>query len=130
MAGKRGGQVVAGLLGNFDAVDKALREMEDAAGSADAEMSIIEQSLEFKLNALKQTWVGTAQAMIDRGDFGTIIDGLTKLSEAIGWVIDKAGMFGTIGLGAGIFAGFKNIGRPKMFGLYKYADINMCSLGY
>lgn len=121
LAGKRGGQVVAGLLGNFDAVDKALREMEDAAGSADAEMSIIEQSLEFKLNALKQTWVGTAQAMIDRGDFGTIIDGLTKLSEAIGWVIDKAGMFGTIGLGAGLFTGIKNVGQAKMWACLIYA---------
>ena len=110
LAGKRGGQVVAGLLSNFDAAEKALKEMEGAAGSADAEMSIIEQSLEFKINALKETWVGTAQAMIDRGDFGTIIDGLTKLSEAIGWVVDKAGLLGTIGIGAGLFAGIKNVG--------------------
>ena len=93
--------------------------MEDAAGSADAEMSIIEQSLEFKLNALKQTWVGTAQAILDRGDFGTVIDGLTKLSEAIGWVIDKFGVLGTIGLGAGLFAGFKNIGREKCYPSYR-----------
>ena len=90
------------MLSNFDAAEKALREMEDAAGSADAEMSIIEQSLEFKINALKQTWIGTAQAMIDRGDFGTIIDGLTKLSEAIGWVIDKFGVLGTTAGIAGI----------------------------
>lgn len=130
LAGKRGGQVVAGLLSNFDSVEKSLREMEGAAGSADAEMGIIQESIDYKLNALKETWVGTAQAMIDRGDLGVIIDALTKLSEAIGWVVDKAGLLGTIGIGAGIFAGFKNIGRPKMFGLYKYADINMCSLGY
>lgn len=104
--------------------------MENAAGSADAEMSIVEESIDFKLNALKETWVGTAQTIVDRGDFGKVIDGLTKLSEAIGWVIDKAGMLGTIGIGAGLFAGIKNIGRPKMFGLYKYADINVCSLGY
>lgn len=130
LAGKRGGQVVAGLLSNFDAAEKALREMEGAAGSADAEMSIVEESIDFKLNKLQQTWVGTIQNIVDRGDLGTAIDGLTKLSEAIGWVVDKAGLLGTIGLGAGLFAGFKNIGRPKMFGLYKYADINMCSLGY
>lgn len=111
LAGKRGGQVVAGLLSNFDAAEKAIKEMEGAAGSADAEMSIIEQSLEFKLNALKQTWVGTAQAILERGDFGKVIDGLTKLSEAIGFVVDKAGLLGTIGLGAGIFAGIKNVGK-------------------
>ena len=32
LAGKRGGQVVAGLLSNFGAVEKALAEMEGAAG--------------------------------------------------------------------------------------------------
>ena len=56
--------------------------------------------------------------------------GFKKYSKQIGWVIDKFGLLGTAAGIGGIFAGFKNIGRPKMFGLYKYADINMCSLGY
>ena len=105
LAGKRGGQVVAGLLSNFDAAEKALREMEGAAGSADAEMSIVEESIDFKLNKLQQTWVGTIQNIVDRGDLGTAIDGLTKLSEAIGLVIDKFGLLGTAGLvGGGILS--------------------------
>lgn len=111
LAGKRGGQVVSGLLTNFDAAEKAIKEMEGAAGSADAEMGIIQESIDYKLNALKETWVGTAQEMLDRGDFGKVIDVLTKLSEAIGWVIDNAGLLGTIGIGAGAFAGFKNVGK-------------------
>lgn len=119
LAGKRGGQVVASLLTNFSAAEKAIKEMENAAGAADAEMSIVEQSLTFKINALKETWVGTAQEMIDRGDFGKVIDSLTKLSEAIGFVIDKAGLLGTIGLGAGLFAGIKNIGREKCCPSYR-----------
>ena len=110
LAGKRGGQVVASILTNFDAAEKALREMEDAAGSADAEMSIIEDSLEYKINALKQTWVGVAQEMIDRGDFGKVIDGLVKLSEAIGFVLDKAGLLGTAGLIGGGILSVKNAG--------------------
>ena len=96
------------MLSNFDAAEKALREMEGAAGSADAEMSIVEESIDFKLNKLQQTWVDTIQNIVNRGDLGTAIDGLTKLSEAIGWVIDKFGVLGTIGLGAGIFAVVKN----------------------
>ena len=61
-------------------------------------------------------------------------------SDVIKWFVDLANAavelstaltpLCTLALGGGIFAGFKNIGRPKMFGLYKYADINMCSLGY
>lgn len=73
-------------------------------------MAAVESSIEFKINALSQTWVGTVQNLIDRGDIGTIVDGLTKISEAIGWVTDKAGLLGTIGIGAGAFAGFKNAG--------------------
>ena len=73
-------------------------------------METIEQSLEYRINALKETWVGTIQQMVDRGDLGTIVDGLTKLSEGIGFVIDKLGILGSIGLGAGIFAGIKNVG--------------------
>ena len=76
--------------------------MEGAAGSADAEMSIVEESIDFKLNKLQQTWVGTIQNIVDRGDLGTAIDGLTKLSEAIGWVIDKFGVLGTTAGIAGI----------------------------
>lgn len=51
--------------------------------SADREMSIIRDSIDFKINALKQTWTGALQEMIDRGDLGDAIDSLTKLSEAI-----------------------------------------------
>ena len=42
LGGKRGGQTLAGILDNFSEVDRALQEMENAAGSADAEMTIIE----------------------------------------------------------------------------------------
>lgn len=108
LGGKRGGQVLAGVLTNFSAAENALKEMENAAGSSDAEMGIIEQSLNYKINALRETWVGTAQAMIDRGDFGTIIDSLTKLSEAIGFLIDKLGLLGTLGIAGGIGKFIKN----------------------
>lgn len=85
--------------------------MDESAGSSEAEMSTIESSLSYKINALKETWVGCVQDMIDRGDLGTIITGLTKLSEGITFVIDKLGILGSIGLGAGIFSGIKNIGK-------------------
>ena len=42
LGGKRGGQTLAGILDNFSEVDRALQEMENAAGSADAEMTIIQ----------------------------------------------------------------------------------------
>jgi len=114
LAGKRGGQVVAGLLTNFEAVDKAMAEMDNAAGSADAEMEIIADSMDYKLNALKETWVGTFQDLLNRDDMKALIDALIKLSEAIGFVVDKAGLLGTLGIGIGAFAGFKDFSRIKL----------------
>lgn len=105
--GKRGASVGSAIIGNFDTVRDALKEMEGAAGAADAEMGIIQESIDYKLNALQQTWVGTAQAMIDRGDIGHLIDLLTKLSEAIGFVVDKVGLLGSLGGIAGAIVGFK-----------------------
>lgn len=105
--GKRGASVGSAIIQNFDTVDAALVEMENAAGSADAEMGIIEESIEYKMNALKQTWVGIMQDAVDRGDIGKLIDLLTKLSETIEFVVDNVGTLGTIGGIAGAIIGFK-----------------------
>lgn len=108
--GKTQAQAGAALIQNYDAVKDSLAAMEDSAGNADAEMSIVEESINFKINALKETWVGTIQGILKRDDIGAVVDALTKLSGAIGFVIEKLGLLGTIGVGAGIFAGAKNVG--------------------
>ena len=109
--GRNQAQAGAALIQNFKAVDKALAEMDESAGSSDKEMEAVESSLSYKINALKETWVGCVQDMIDRGDLGTIVTGLTKVSEAITFLLDKLGILGSIGLGAGIFSGIKNVGE-------------------
>ena len=84
IAGKRGGQVVASVLNNFDAVDKALNNMENASGSADREMEVIQDSITFKINELKQVWVGVLQDMIKRDDIGELISSISNLSKGLG----------------------------------------------
>lgn len=119
-------QAGAAILKNFDQVRKALAEMEQSAGSADREMETVESSLEYKLNSLKETWVGTAQAIIDRGDLGTVIDGITKISEVLGTLIDKIGLVKGAAIALGAALSFNNVGRGKMHPLIKikfeYAD--------
>lgn len=73
--------VGASLIENWDAVEKALTEMENSAGSADAEMSKVEQTISYKINALKQTWVGFLQDMVNRDAVKGVIDGLTSISN-------------------------------------------------
>ena len=105
LGGKRGGQAIAGMLEDFSQVEKALDTMENAAGSADAEMGIIEDSISYKLNALRETWVDVLKELISRDDFKELIDNLIELSEAITTVIKSIGTKGTLGALFGLFAG-------------------------
>lgn len=96
--GKQRAQVGAAMLANFEQADAAIKTMANSAGSAEAEMENIYQSLDYKLNALQETWVGVAQNLFDTDQMKLVVDGLTALSNAVDWLTDKLGLFGTIGL--------------------------------
>ncbi len=81
-----------------------MKAMENAAGSSDREMGIITESLDYKLNRLKETWgTGIAQNLFEREDMKSLLGFLTKLGEGFDAVTSKLGLFGTIGVGAGVF---------------------------
>jgi len=109
--GKNQAQSGAAIIQNYEAVAKAIEEMKDAAGNSEREMSIITQSLDYKLNRLSETSTSVAQNLFKRDDMKTVIDGLTSVMNVIDLLTSKLGMFGSIGLGAGLFAGVKNIGK-------------------
>lgn len=117
LAGKRNGQAVAAILSNYNAVEDSLNSMANSAGNAEAEMSVAMDSIAYKANKLSETGTGIAQNLFNRDDMKTALDFFNSLAEILKVVTDKLGLFGTIGLGAGLFAGFKNVGSPKMFGL-------------
>lgn len=85
--------------------------MANSAGSAEREMSVIEQSLEYKLNRLKETFTGVAQNLFKRDDMKSVVDFFTSIGKAIESVTEKLGLFGTIGLGTTLFSSFKNVGK-------------------
>ena len=85
--------------------------MANSAGNADREMSVIMDSLDYKLNRLSETSTSVAQNLFKRDDMKTVVDGLTSVMNAIDKLTSKLGLFGSIGLGAGLFAGVKNIGK-------------------
>lgn len=118
--GKTQAQAGSALITNYDTVKNALIAIENSYGSADKEMKIIQESINYKINELKETWVGTVTEMIDRGDIGTIVEELTKLSEILGVVITPltklitkfVSLFGIVGSGAitfGTIASLKGV---------------------
>lgn len=115
--GKTQAQAGAALIQNYDAVKEALAEIDKSAGSADKEMSTVEQTLSYKINALKETWVGCAQQILDRGDLGIAISGLNGVSKVITGLIDNVGLLKTVAMGVAAAFSFKNVGRDKMYSL-------------
>ena len=106
--GRTQAQGGAALIQNFEAVDKALKEMNESAGSSDREMETVQQSLAYKLNELKETWVGIVQQTVKRGDISNILSGLTVISNVLGVIINKIGVGKTLLAGISAF-----IGRDK-----------------
>lgn len=95
----------AAILTNFEQAEKAMDTMKDAAGSADREMQISFDSIQYHLNELQQTWVGISQKLMERGTINDFIDALTSISEAIGAIASsKESLAGTAGALAGIVA--------------------------
>lgn len=109
LAGKRQGQIVAATIKNFDAARKTMDNMTHSAGDADKEMNTIKQSLEYKVNALKETGVGIAQNLFQRDDMKTFVDGLTSVLEVVDKLTEKLGLFKTVAISGGLIAGIKSI---------------------
>lgn len=82
--------------------------MANSAGSAMNEMGIIEESLEYKLNALKETGVGVFQNLFDRGDLGNAIELLTGILSVVDKITSSLGIFGTTIASIGIAKFIKN----------------------
>ena len=118
--GKNRAQVGAAIIKNFDTVRSSIEAMTNSAGSADREMNVIMDGLDYKLNRLKETGTGIAQNLFERDEMKSIVDGFTSFLEVIDTLTSKIGLLGTIGLGTGLFAGIKNVGMDKMYSLICY----------
>lgn len=110
---KRQGQIVAAILNNMDTVTDSINKMETDTDSASRELEIALDTIEARWMKLKETGTSIAQNLFKRDDLKTVVDGLTSVMNVIDLLTSKLGLFGSIGLGAGLFAGFKNAGRVK-----------------
>lgn len=108
LAGKRNGQVIAAILNNFSAATKSIETMSKSAGSAMREMGIIEDSLSYKLNALKETSVGVFQNIFNSTEMKDIISLLTDILKMIDSFTEKVGLLGTVITGIGIYKFIKD----------------------
>lgn len=116
--GKQRAQVGATLISNFKQAEKAMDAMAGSAGSASKELERAQDSIVFKLNALKETWVGVAQNLYDTRTIKNVIDLLTDMSGVVQTITKSLGTLGTVSAGVLGVQFIRSVGRPKMTGFH------------
>lgn len=115
LAGKRNGQAVAAILNNFDTVTSSLESMANSAGNAEAEMAIAMDSIDYKLNRVKETGTGIAQNLFNRDDMKSVLDIINSLGNGLDWLTDKLDLSGTLSILSGFLMNKNGIGERTMF---------------
>lgn len=143
---KRQGQIVASVIKNFESVDKALATMEQSAGSADAELQVVQDTANYALSNLRNVLTGIAQSNITQDFLKDIINDATRFLEVfknseatirpilttfeklISLVVsfsEHLGGLGTIISGLALKNAVSGTGRDKTSSLIEYARCNV-----
>ena len=101
------------LLQNMDMFDKMLVDYSEGTGSALEESNKSAENLTGTLNKLSNSWTEFVNSIINSDGLKAGINLVNKLVEGATSLTSTLGSLGTIGLGAGLFAGLKNAGRVK-----------------
>lgn len=116
-----GGSAYADVLGdflkNYSQYETLLNDYATGSGSAMKEAEQTTSSWEGSLNRLSSTWTDTIGNIVDSGGVTAAVNMLNNLLSTVSHVTDALGPLGSIGVGAGLFAGFKNAGRNNMLSL-------------
>lgn len=110
----QGAQALDAVLGNFGMYEKMLEEYTYGTGALAEQADLTANSWEGSLNRLSNTWADTVGNLADSDAVITIVNSLNGVLSVINNITKALGPLGTAGLGAGLFASFKNVGRDKM----------------
>ena len=102
------------LLRQWDMYENMLQQFSDGSGTMAMEAEKTANSWEGSLKRLHNTWVDTVGNIVNSDFVITITNGFNGLLSVINNVTSKLGSLGTIGLGAGLFAGVKNTGKCRI----------------
>ena len=110
IAGTRQTNIIKTLLGYWTDYEDLVAKAGDAAGTTLENQGKYEETLEAKTKKLSTTMESFWHNLLGANEVGGVIEILQGFATAIDKVSGALGSLGTIGLGAGLFAGFKNIG--------------------
>lgn len=123
VGGKPRAAALNAILENYDMYSKMLDEYAQGTGSMAAEAEKTANSWEGSMNRLSNTWTDAIKNIANSDTIIAVINSLNGLVGIINGITEKLGSFRSIGLGIGLFAGVKNIGKT-----YEYTDFINCCL--
>lgn len=104
---------LSAILSDWEAYESMLTLYSQGMGSAAKEAEKSANNIEGSLKILGNTWTDTVENVINSDAILVVVKALNGLLSVINNVTDKLGSLGTIGLGAGLFTGLKNVGGWK-----------------
>ena len=111
LAGKQQSNALASALNNIDILKKSYEEATNAEGSARKENEEYAKSIQASIDLAKAKLEELANDFLNSNFFKGLIDSGGKLIDILDFIIDKVGVLGTIGIGAGTIAGIQNAGE-------------------
>lgn len=121
IGGKYQATKLAALLQNMEMFDKMLVDYSQGSGSAMEEASKSANNLQGRLNALSNSWTEFVNTIVKSDALKDGVNLLNGLVQGVTKLTSSLGSLGTIGLGAGLLAGIKNVGQAKMWACLIYA---------
>ncbi len=112
------------LLQNMDTFDKMIVDYSEGSGSALDEANKSANNLTGTLNKLSNSWNELINSLINSNELKLCVNLFDSLFQGATKLISILTPLGTVGAGAGIFAGIKNVGGLKMYRLNDFA-LNM-----
>lgn len=117
VGGSDGSDALNAILENYGLYEKMLQDYANGGGTMAAEAENTANSWEGAMNRLNNTWTSTIGNIADSQAVTMIADSFNNILSIINNLTNSLGSLGTIGVAAGLFAGFKNVGRDKMYSL-------------
>lgn len=111
VGGKLRANALDAILKNYDMYSKMLNEYAQGTGSMAVEAEKTAKSWEGSMNRLGNTFTKVVNNIVKSDAVIAASNGLNGFLSIIDKITSKLGSLGTLGLGAGLFAGVKNIGK-------------------
>ena len=110
MAGATQSEKLLVLFENYPNALKYAETAANASGTAMEKFGAYEEGVEAKTKEVKAAFEGLSNSLLDSDAIKVVLEGLTKLIEALDFLVEKVGTLGSIGAIVSGVAGAKGYG--------------------